>query len=397
MATTRSTRLTVAAIAAVALVALLVWLVPRSPQPAPTSTAGSATPRASLPGTGGPSIAPSAGADGSPAVAPTDGGPSPTAEGQLPVAPVTWTPLTTDGDSPGPRAGHTWTVDPSSGVAYLVGGAAEAGPLGDVWAYDLGADAWRQLDPGDDGPGAITGHAAAWLDELGVVIFGGLDGAGVPSNALWAFDPSRAEWRRLEVPGPAPAPRAATCMATADDGRLWVTGGLGAGEEPLADTWVFDPAATTWTEVEAADPPEARSGHGCWWSRDGELLLFGGRTAAGPTGERWALEGAAANSPRWSPVARSGALPARADFALERYNDLVVVAGGVDARGAPATDVVAFEADGREPVRYVASDRGPGGLVSPALVGDPAGERLLLYGGSAGGTPRADLWQLVLD
>ena len=73
-----------------------------------------------------------------------------------------------------------------------------------------------------------------------------------------------------------------------------------------------------------------------------------------------------------------------------------MVAGGLDGTGSPAADVLAFDVDGLEPVRHEGPG-GPGGLVAPALAGDPAGERLLLFGGEVDGAASDGLWELVLD
>jgi hypothetical protein len=77
-----------------------------------------------------------------------------------------------------------------------------------------------------------------------------------------------------------------------DQGRMVVSHGFST-QERFDDTWAFDPAQETWTELTPAEGPRpaARCLHACGWDADAsELTLFGGRTnEARHVGDTWRL------------------------------------------------------------------------------------------------------------
>ena len=96
-----------------------------------------------------------------------------------------WSAVSPSGPTPAPRAGQSWTVDPSSAVAYLFAGQDAGSDLSDLWAYDLTADAWQRLEPDGDRPTPRHDHSAAWIDGFGLVVFGGRTDSGVLDD-FWA-------------------------------------------------------------------------------------------------------------------------------------------------------------------------------------------------------------------
>ena len=263
-----------------------------------------------------------------------------------PLAVARWSEVEPAGPAPSARSGHTWTVDPSSAVAYLFGGAGVAADgtaalvVDDLWAYDLTADAWQALQPTDATPEARRDHAAAWIDGLGLVVAGGRGADGVLDD-LWAYDPNANDWRMLDIVGTGPSARADACVAMRADGRLWLHGGSGDDGAPLRDTWVYDPGPSSWTPVAApGDGPPPRAGVACFWSSDDQFVVVGGSGVGDAVlGDAWALDPAAAT---WTSVAIPTGLPAGAIAAHASTGDgLVVVGSGSD--GAGRTDLVRFD------------------------------------------------------
>lgn len=339
-----------------------------------------------------------------PSASPTDlASPSPsaivptaTASGQ-PTGTATWTQVAPNGGPPAARDGHSWSVDPSSAVAYLFGGRGAAGALDDLWAYDMTADAWQQLDPPGDRPTARYDHAAAWIDGLGVVISGGRSESGVLAD-LWAYDPSANAWRTVDTSGPGPAGRSGACGAMAPDGSWWVYGGAGADGAALAELWRYDPGGSAWVQSVVDGGPQARVDAACWWAADGRFAVLGGRTRtdgqALADDAIWSLDPAAAGGAgAWSSVpGPAGAGRARA--ASSSTGDAAVVVDGLGPDGTPRSDVVLVAADGATLVG--AGVTGPTPRSGGALVADPEGERLLLFGGFGPAGPTDDVWGLTL-
>ena len=119
-----------------------------------------------------------------------------------PAAPVGWRLLTPEGQAPPAREDHTWTVAADGTTAFLFGGRDTAGrAFDDLWAYDLATDSWRQVET--VGPPARFGHNAAWVDNVGLVVFAGQSPTTF-YNDLWAYDPAADRWRELPAGGDAP-------------------------------------------------------------------------------------------------------------------------------------------------------------------------------------------------
>ncbi len=317
-----------------------------------------------------------------------------------PVAVARWSELEPAGTTPSARSGHTWTVDPSSAVAYLFGGAGVAADgtaapvVDDLWAYDMTADSWQALQPPDATPGSRRDHAAAWIDGLGLVVAGGRGVDGVLDD-LWAYDPNANGWRTLDVVGPSPPARADACVAMRVDGRLWLHGGSGDDGAPFGDTWVYDPGPSSWTLVAASgDGPPPRAGAACFWTSDDRFVVDGGSGVEGAVlGDAWVLDPASAS---WTPVAIPAGIPARAAAAYASTGSGGVVVGGSGSDEVARSDLVVFDATTLTPTRFEASPDGPTPRLDATLVDDPQGERLLLFGGAGPTGPVGDLWSLDL-
>jgi hypothetical protein len=340
------------------------------------------------------SPSPSEAAGGSVATSPTPASSATPAPSDVTARVASWTAVSPAAPGPDPRWGHSWTVDPSNAVAYLFGGRGSSDLFGDVWAYDLSADRWSELQPDGDRPVPRFEHGAAWIDELGLVVFGGRTEAG-PLDDFWAFDPSVNAWRVLEATGTAPAPRAAACLALRADGRLWMYGGEGASGAPLAELWTYDPGPSSWSERTPSGGPPARSGSACWWTSDDRLVVHSGLMPGPPSvalGDLWVFHPDEAGG-TWH---EAGDFPPRERAAWTTTSRGGVVAGGTGAGGEPLSDVVVFDDRSLAATVLQPAPDGPPARSGGALADDPEGERTLLYGGRGADGPLGDLWALDL-
>jgi hypothetical protein len=329
---------------------------------------------------------------------PSSGTPTPTPTPSEPlIGLATWTPLAPTGPGPSAREGHTWTADPSSGLAYLFGGQDDQGVLGDLWAYDLGADAWTKLSPAGPGPAARSGHAAVWVDGVGLVVFAGQSKSGAPLADLWAYDPDAGLWHQLAPSGDAPAARTGSCAAVGPDGRIWISHGSTGDGTASADTWAYDPSADAWSdETPSGSGPVARFGHRCWWTADGRFVLYAGEATGGVAlDELWALGKPGTPDAAWTRIEGHPPIP-RSQPAFDGSADPIVVVGGLGTEGAYLADVVTLDATTLAATTVGQSAEGPGGRSGAALVDDPAAERHLMFGGRDASGVLDQLWQLDL-
>ncbi|HEX7172183.1 MAG TPA: kelch repeat-containing protein [Candidatus Limnocylindria bacterium] len=314
--------------------------------------------------------------------------PQPSLEPSAPLAPA-WAELEVDG--PAGREDHTWTVSADGTIAYLFGGRDGATVMGDLWAYDLATDAWTPVEV-DGGPAARFGHEAVWMDGIGVVIFAGQSGPTFFDD-LWAFDPGTTAWRQLPSGGDVPVARYGSCAAIGPDGRLWISHGFTSDGTRFADTKAYDFAGGSWTdETPAGDLPVNRCLHGCWWTDDGHLALFGGQTT-GVTAldDRWLL--ADGGWQRGTGVVP----PARNLYARARLDGATLILGGQGIDGGRLDDGWLLHDGDADASPLAVQGVGPPGRSGAELIVDEARDRILLFGGLGADGVFADTWELVGD
>lgn len=308
-----------------------------------------------------------------------------------------WTRLNQGGNSPPAREDHTWTVDPATGQAYLFGGRDGARALGDLWRYDLGTDAWTKVDTDGAGPAPRFGHTGTWVPDVGLVVWSGQAGSDFFSDA-WALEPDAGRWRRLPTNGPVPKARYGSCAALGPDGRLWVSHGFTEDTGRFSDTWAYDFAARRWVdETPGGRVATIRCLHDCLWTGDGRFLIYAGQTTGAPAiGDLWSrtVDGG------WTKVADP--LPApRQLYALAITGsagdaERAFVFGGGDKDRSKLADLWSLDLDELTWREEAPEGRAPSGRSGAAMVSDPSGTRLLLFGGQSSSDALGDLWELRL-
>jgi Galactose oxidase, central domain len=334
---------------------------------------------------GSPPASPPAAATGQPppSAAPSSAAASPSSTPE--PEPLAWHRL--DASGPDAREDHTWTV--AGRTALLFGGRDGATVFGDLWAYDLDADAWTELDPAP-GPAARFGHEAVWVDDVGLVVFAGQAGTTF-FNDLWAYDPDAGAWTELPSSGEEPVSRYGTCAAIGPDGRIWISHGFTSDGTRFKDTRAYDFDAGAWTDETPGGPlPVERCLHGCWWTDDGDLVLYAGQTTGTlALGDRWILAGGG-----WSEV--EGGLPsARNLYARGRVDAATLVFGGQALDASYLGDLWLLPDAGGDAVALEPRGPGPSGRAGAEMVSDAETGRVLLFGGRDTDGTRSDVWALT--
>lgn len=151
----------------------------------------------------------------------------------------------------------------------------------ETWSYDLGCDAWTQVQT-SGGPGARGRYAIAHdVDGGRMVIHGGRTRAGDSGpytlpDETWSFDLATDTWSQLPAGGPGGLTNHTAVVA---QGKVWIHGGNtstdGAFFLPNAETWTLDLATDTWTQVATTNDPPARLFHAA--ATDGTTMwVYGG-------------------------------------------------------------------------------------------------------------------------
>jgi len=221
-----------------------------------------------------------------------------------------WEQISTPGENPPARFGHTLVLDAPRNRLIVFGGQA-GGFFSDVWAYALGGAGWRRLSADDAGPSRRYGHSAIYdATRERMVISHGFTNAG-RFDDTWAFDLRSDSWRNITPTGPKPLRR---CLHHAvydgERNQMYLYGGCasGFGPCPLGDLWALDLITNQWTERRGATVPSPREHYGMAFDANRSRLLIFGGSGGGILNDTWQFD---ATGSRWSEVRPQGPAPAR--------------------------------------------------------------------------------------
>jgi hypothetical protein len=314
-----------------------------------------------------------------PTQTPTAASPTPAAT----VAGLAWRQIKAKG--PTARHHHTFTANDAGTIAFMFGGRSNGQPRADLWAFDRSSDAWEHIPV--TGPPSRFGHAAAFADGH-LVIFGGQGSSGSFLNDAWAFDPVRGAWSKLEPKGGPPAARYGTSGTTIGT-ALTISHGYATGGG-LDDTWAL---SSGWVNVtpKAGPIPKKRWVHRAVYVPGlGRMLLFGGQAVGSPfLGDTWLYDPA---TQTWSEVTAPGP-PPRLLFALAATKDRAYLFGGQAAVGGPQSDLWSFSSEGWTALQ-ASGPVPPGRIATQGVV--VSGPSMLVFGGTDGTHDLGDLWELKL-
>lgn len=201
----------------------------------------------------------------------------------------TWTNLV-PAIAPPQLLGPVIVYDAESDRIILFGGidAAEFVARGamiftdETWAYDYDTNTWTQMDPEVRPPGVNFQPMAydAGADRVVMVV-----NAHIGSDDTWVYDYNTDTWeQRQTVEGPHGRDYSAMVYAVGI-GQIIL---FGNGEPVVKnDTWAYDSASNTWTNLGPETSPSKRGWHAMAHSTAAEqIVLFGG----GKFREDWTLE-----------------------------------------------------------------------------------------------------------
>jgi hypothetical protein len=309
-----------------------------------------------------------------------------------------WTRRFPSGEPPPARAQHTAIYDPVRNRMIVFGGISPtSGALGDVWSLSLGtAPEWTQLAPTGKTP-TPRFNSVAIYDPQGdrMVVFGGGQTQGPDFGETYALSLGDAGvWDSLVVgsPGARQSP-----AATYDPvrGRLVIFGGGGIG---LNDVWALPLAGGSWTLLAPniqTRPIYRTDAAGVYDPVRQQLVVFGGQGYGGVYNDLWTLT--LGGLPTWSQPATTGTPPAARRLHAAIYDpvrDQLVIFGGYDV--AHRNDTWVLPLSTLHWAQLSPAGVPPAPRSACAAIYDPAGDRMLIFGGASAGGTRNDLWALSL-
>jgi chitodextrinase len=143
--------------------------------------------------------------------------------------------------------------DDAHNVFVMFGGASYIG----TWIYDPVGDTWQNLTTGGTPPDPSVILPAMAYDSQAqqVFLFGGRDSSTYYSS-LYSYNVSTNTWTAISpVGGVPPPPRYRTNFAYDSTNNVFLLYGGTNASGVLNDTWVYDPAANTWTQLNPAQSP----------------------------------------------------------------------------------------------------------------------------------------------
>ena len=236
----------------------------------------------------------------------------------------TWTELTL-APSPPSRDAHRLVYSNVTNEIIMYGG----GSATDTWSFDCATQTWSQVVTTIN-PGAHWSHAMAYDPQENVVIlFGGFTGEGMEGDNTWKFDCSTRQWTELN-PSTTPLARYGHVMVYDESiGRIVLSNGNTAYQGHQDDTWLFDAATNTWTEVSTTGDPGALKWPGMAYdSINQRCILFGGQVGDDPVDETMVYD---AQSETWTNAHPASSPSGRITSAMsfDSANEVVILFGGM--------------------------------------------------------------------
>ena len=166
----------------------------------------------------------------------------------------------TSPDWPGAYCCYGLVYDQAAKEAILFGGLEE----GETWAFDFARNKWRNLKPTVSPPRLSMPNMVYDSKNKVVLLFGGQTGSygdGVNTNETWAYSFSKNTWENLKPKDPPARRLQSQACYDSVNGVMILFGGHAniypkrdQGER-YTDTWVYDYAKNTWTEMNPTEHP----------------------------------------------------------------------------------------------------------------------------------------------
>jgi N-acetylneuraminic acid mutarotase len=298
-------------------------------------------------------------------------------------------------DSPAARSFPSLVFDPAGGEALLFGGGTGDGQYEDTWAYESATDTWTKLEPiGGSPPGRLYQSMVYHVADGTALLFGGATRSGL-ANDLWAYDPTRNTWTELKPMGDSPPARSFHALVYDPITETTLLFGGRNDDGLMNDTWAYDPADNTWTDLQPeGEAPSPRGFHSLVFEPGSrEVLLFGGEDRDGGLNDTWAYD---PGTNVWTELDPAGELPSQRSghsMIFEAESGTVILFGGHDREDkAGLNDTWTYDPQTNAWLALDTRGVSPPARDSHALVYDPRASKVILFGGWDGQSDLGDTW-----
>jgi hypothetical protein len=325
----------------------------------------------------------------------------------------TWTKLEIPGPTPPARNGHAAAYDPVRNQMVIVSGWDGKELMDDAWALALtGVRTWTQLAATGTRPPSRVAHTCVYdPNEDRMIIFGGIELRTLSPSDTWALAlAGTPAWTKLSPANSPPSPRTGhAAIYDAQHHRMIVMGGWGNWEEGM-DTWALSlKGPLAWSAlIYGGRPSWGRTDHTAVYDSARErMVIFGGWSYAQGNiiGDTWALSLARDRAwtyldddifvgpPPWTyPDGRVGH-----SAIYDPVRERMLIFGGYDTEGRLTNDVWSLGLSGAPNwSRVETAGEAPSPRFAHRAIYDPAGDRMIVFGGFAAGAMRSDVWALSL-
>jgi len=226
-----------------------------------------------------------------------------------------WTILPTTGAKPTPRGYEVAFIRGSA--LYIVFGGSYDSSFGSVVQttemskLDLTSFTWSLVTYENAAPGGFFAPAG-WYDQTrdSLYIFGGINFlTGAISSTTYRFDFSSGLWHTLSATGPSGRYDVSLTYAL---GFATIYGGetLSATYQYVIPTdvqWIFDDWSETWTQINAASPPNPprNNGNGMAFDWELQMVMYGGDIGGGIKCPNWFYQNSVQETWLYNPLAFS--------------------------------------------------------------------------------------------
>lgn len=190
----------------------------------------------------------------------------------------TWFEFNAPDPKPNNRYGIASIFDPASKGLVTFAGFTDQGRFDDTWRFNIGDTTWTDVTPSEGNPPGRCLHSASY-DGLGnqMIMYGGINNSGSLGD-IWAFDLGQNAWTNL-TPQESPEARYfVTNIYDSQNHRVTIFGGNLGSAGNTSDTWIFNLTTHTWQElVTSGSPPQPRNGAAAIYiEAEDRMVIFGG-------------------------------------------------------------------------------------------------------------------------
>lgn len=290
--------------------------------------------------------------------------------------------------APSARASAAMAYDARTNRTILYGGITWnlTGMQGETWAYDGAMNQWTLRSPPTAPPGQFA--ASMVYDERAnrIILFGGGGYGSGWMAETWAYDSANDTWTNLKPSSEPPGRNTFGMVYESRADRILIFGGYagGAAEPFLNDTWAYDYGTNTWSDITPATSPSGRTGLTLAYDAASDVtILYGGDGWYGDTTDTWAFD---LPSDTWRQLHPAGTPFAVRNSAMvyDDRADRAILVGGrcLGSNGTMGTWTYDYARDNWTLVRL--------GLLPPCLVQaaaayDSGSDTVWMFGGSAVG------------